>query len=696
MRRRVDAGVSHIEESWVDRRALDQAIKRAQRSLLERQYPDGYWWGELESNPSIEAEQVLLTHFLGLGDPETWGKLARHILSRQREDGTWGQYYDAPGDLSTSIECYFALKLAGHRPDEPYMRKARSFILSKGGVPNARVFTKIWLALFGQWDWRGVPALPPEMMLLPSWFPGNIYDFASWARATIVPMLIILDRKPIREVPAGAALDELYPQSRSEINYSLRRPKRLVGWEALFYAGDVLLRRLEKVPWKPTRNQAIKSAEMWILDHQEQDGSWGGIQPPWVYSLMALSCLGYPSDHPVIAKGMAGFHNFAIEEDDTMRLQACVSPLWDTALAMIGLLDSGLRPDHPSLVKAGEYLLDQQALNGGDWQVKAKGVPAGGWAFEFHNDGYPDVDDTAEIAMALSRVRFQSAERVDGAVARAVAWTLGMQCGNGGWGAFDKDNTRSFISKIPFADFGETIDPPSVDVTAHVVEMLGQLGHDLREEAVASALDYILSEQEPDGPWFGRWGVNYIYGTGAVVPALEAVGFDMSSEPVQRAVRWIEERQNEDGGWGESCKSYVAPEAKGRGPSTPSQTAWALLALIAAGRASSQAAERAVRRLVESQDGNGSWDEPYFTGTGFPGYGIGQRLDRYLTPEDDGYQGEELPAGFMINYHMYRSYWPLMALGRYRKALSGDAPRWRGGRRGYGAPQRKQAVLLAQ
>ncbi len=650
---------------------LDNAIRTAQDHLLEIQHPDGYWWGELESNATMEAEYLLLTQFLGVADRGQWKKLSRHIIDRQRSDGTWGQFYDAPGDLSTTTECYFALKFAGYSPDEPFMERAREFILSKGGVPNTRVFTKIWLALFGQWDWRGVPVMPPELMLLPKWAPVNVYEFASWARSTIVPLLIVLDRKPIRPAPEWAQIDELYPQPRSQTDYSIARPKRLVGWETFFYAGDTVLRHLDKLPWKPTRVQAIRRAERWILDHQESDGSWGGIQPPWVYSLIGLSCLGYPSDHPVITKGLAGFENFTIEDADTIRVQACVSPLWDTALAMNALLDSQLSPAHPGLVRGGEWLMDQQILSGGDWQVKAKGVPAGGWAFEFHNAGYPDLDDTAVIVMALQRADLPSHAKEE-AIRRAVAWIIGMQCANGGWGAFDKDNTRTMIARIPFADFGETIDPPSVDVTGHVLEMLGRLGYERDHFAVAKAVDYVLSEQEYDGPWFGRWGVNYVYGTGAVLPALNSVKVDMASGPTRRAARWVVDQQNGDGGWGESCASYVDPAYRGRGPSTPSQTSWALLSLLAAGEGRSPAAQHGVRHLIETQEGNGSWDEQHFTGTGFPGYGVGRRLERYPATDDPDHQGAELPAGFMIKYHMYRNYWPLMALGRYRAYWGGD------------------------
>ena len=652
---------------------LDRAIEDAQSYLLSVQYSDGYWWGELESNPTMEAEYILLTHFLGIAKVERLRKVANHILSRQRDDGTWGQFYGASGDLSTSTECYFALKMTGVSPDDPMMRKARDFILSKGGVPNTRVFTKIWLALFDQWDWKGVPVMPPEIMLLPNWFPINIYDFSSWARATIVPLLILQDKKPVKLIPECARIDELYPLPREQTDYTMQRPSRIRAWETFFYAGDLALRNVERLPWKPTRGQAIKRAEEWIVEHQEADGSWGGIQPPWVYSLIALHTLGYPLDHPVNAKGIAGLEQFTIEEGDTMRIQACVSPLWDTCLAMIGLVDSGMAPEHPALLKAGQWLLKQQILTGGDWQVKAGTVPPGGWAFEFENDKYPDMDDTSEIVMALSRVRLPSQDDTRRAIDRAVRWALGMQSSNGGWGAFDKDNTKLLIAKIPFADFGETVDPPSVDVTAHILEMLGRLGYDSSHASVAKALEYVLAEQEEDGVWFGRWGVNYIYGTAAVLPALEALGMDMSADYVQRAVLWIKDHQNADGGWGESCESYVDLAYRGRGPSTASQTAWALIALLAGGMGADPAARRGVEYLIRTQQSDGTWDEPYFTGTGFPGYGIGQRLDGYLAPDDPRYQGEELTAGFMINYHMYRNYWPPTALGRYRTFLSGKS-----------------------
>ncbi len=654
--------------------AAEGAIQRSQQYLLSIQHPEGYWWGELESNPTMEAEYLLLTHFLGVADRDRWRKLANFILGKQRVDGSWGQYFEAPGDVSTSVECYFALKLAGVSPDTPEMDKAREFILSKGGVPRVRVFTKIWLSLFGQWEWDGTPAMPPELMFLPSWFPFNIYEFSSWARATIVPMLIILTERPVAPIPEWAAIDELYPLPREATDYSLPKPKGVLGWRRFFHLADGALRLYRRMPVKPGRRWAMRKAVRWIVSHQEADGSWGGIQPPWVYSLIALKLKGYPVDHPVMNRGLRGFEGFAIEEGDTWRVQACLSPVWDTCLVAIGLEDSGMAPDHPAVQNAARWMLKEQILAGGDWQVKNKNATPGGWAFEFENDNYPDLDDTSEVVMALDGARLdEEGERhKDEAIGRAVDWLLSMQSKNGGWGAFDKDNDKSYIAKIPFSDFGEALDPPSADVAAHIVEMLGKLGYKKDYPAVSHAYRYMRAEQEPDGSWFGRWGVNYIYGTGAVLPAMEAIGEDMGQPYIRKAIHWVMEHQNPDGGWGESCGSYVDASLIGRGPSTPSQTAWGLLSLLAAGEVDPHnrigpATQRGIRYLADTQLADGSWDEPYFTGTGFPGYGVGQRLKRIPKPGESGYQSLEMPAGFMINYHMYRNSWPLMALGRYRK-----------------------------
>ena len=628
------------------RPALDEAIRRTQDYFLRTQRADGYWVGELETNVCMAAEYLLLTHFLGIADDQRWRKVATYLKGRQSADGTWTIYFGGPPDLNATVEAYFALKLAGASPDDPYMRRAREFVLSAGGIPRVRVFTKIWLALFGQWDWRGVPALPPELMFLPRWFPLNIYDFASWARATIVPMLIILTERPVCPIPENARIDELYPRGRKQTPYSLPKPKNRLSWNGFFDAADSVLRSYDRVAISPLREAAYRVAERWILARQEADGSWAGIQPPWVYSLIALKLRGYSLDHPVMHKGIEGLEGaWSVEDDKIFNPQACLSPVWDTALAMIALQDSGLPDTHPALVQAGRWLLREQVLTGGDWQVRAKGLDPGGWSFEFENDIYPDTDDTAAVMIALARTELPEARKAL-ALERGVHWLRGMQSANGGWGAFDKDNTRRIVNEIPFCDFGEVIDPPSEDVTAHALEALSLFGEG---RSSRPALRYLRREQRTDGSWFGRWGVNHIYGTGAVLPALAAAGEDMSRPYVRRAVRWLLARQNHNGGWGESCSSYVDPSSIGRGPSTASQTAWALLGLLAAGGASDGIIAMAVQRgagyLVETQEEDGQWLEDEFTGTGFPG-------------------------DFYIKYHLYRNYWPLMALGRYASRMS--------------------------
>ena len=625
---------------------LDGTIARAQEFLFRHQDPDGFWWGELESNPTMESEYVFLTHFLGIPDVERWRKIRNFILGRQQPDGGWSLYFGADSDLSTSCECYLALKLTGLKAREPALIQARDFILNKGGVEKTRVFTKIWFALLGEWE------------------------FAMWSRATIVPMSILLSSRPIHPVPEEATVDELFLNGREKADYSLPAPGG-IGIERLMYAADRLLRLSNLMPWNPARARALRAAEKWICSHQEADGSWGGIQPPWVYSLLALQVLGYRNDHEVMRRGMEGFERYAIEERDTWRLQPSMSPLWDTCLSMTALLDSGVDAHHPAVVRAADWLIERQIRSPGDWQVRAREIEPGGWAFEFQVERYPDIDDAAEVLCAIDRPAVSDPQRRDETVRRGIDWVLGLQSRNGGWGAYDKDNTSTIIAKLPFFDFGETIDPPSVDVTAHIIEMLARLGEPTDTAQVRKALDYIWSEQEADGCWFGRWGVNYIYGTGSVLPALDALGHDMSDERVQQAADWIEQRQNGDGGWGESCGSYARPSLRGRGTSTASQTAWALLGLIASGRARSQSTRRGVDYLIGTQQPDGSWEEAEFTGTGFPGYGVGERRFKSIDGNDEELMSEELPAGFMIKYHMYRIYWPLMALARYRERLTG-------------------------
>lgn len=627
---------------------MDTTIQRATRNLIGMQYHKGYWWGELESNCAIQAEFLLLTHFMGVPDPAKWRKIVTYIKRRQLPDGGWPIWYGGPSDLSIAVECYFAMKLAGVDPNEPAMAKARAFILSKGGVPKTRIFTKMWLALFGQWEWSGTPVLPAEVMLLPNNSPFSIYEFASWARGTIVACIVLLNVKPVCPVPEPAKIDELYPLGREKTKYTFGKEESFLGWSSFFIAADKALRVWEASPVKPLRKKALDKAAAWIIERQETDGSWGGIQPPWVYSLMALKSLGYANDHPAIAKGMAGFDSFARETEDTFWTDACVSPVWDTCLAMLALQDAGVPATHPSLARATEWLLKEQVLHRkGDWAVKRPKLEPGGWAFEFENDVYPDIDDTAMVLVALHKMGWDKDPRMQLAIERGVQWLFGMQSKNGGWASFDVDNTKGFVREIPFCDFGEVLDPPTEDVTAHVLEILGRLGYRAsNDKATKRGLDYLKATQKADGSWWGRWGVNYVYGQGAVLPALKWLGEDMRQPYIRKAVRWLEERQNPDGGWGETIESYAKPELAGRGPSTASQTGWALLALIAAGEARGAAAHRGVEYLAKTQLPNGSWDEPHYTGTGFP-------------------------MDFMINYHLYRDYWPLMALGQYRQEVYG-------------------------
>ncbi len=659
---------NHLNGAVPPSGALDAAISKLHDYFRDIQDESGYWWGELESNNTMEAEYVMLCRFLGRHDPERERHIVNYLLSKQHRDGSWAIYYGAPGDLSTSVECYFALKLCGVDPESDPMVRAREFILALGGIPRARMFTRIWLALFGQWKWEGTPRLPTEMILLPHWAPFSIYRFASWARGCIVPLSIVLSRHPVRAIPPEHEIDELLPDGRDGTDYSLPKPPGFNLARLVHLIEQTVGTLYNRVRFNPFRNAAEKKAIQWILEHQEADGSWGGIQPPWVYSLIALSVCGFDNDHPAMSRGFEGLEGFGIQKGDKWTVQGCISPVWDTCLVVQALAESGLPPDDPMLTAATRWLVAKQILVGGDWQVQAPQVQPGGWAFEFHNNCYPDIDDTAEVVLALRLGRLPGDEDSlrRRAVERAAGWVGGMQNRDGGWASFDKNNNHGYVTAITFSDFGEVLDPSSADVTAHVMEMYGKLGYQVDLHMIQAAYRYLRSEQEDDGSWFGRWGVNYVYGLGAVLPALEAIGENMSQPYVRRAVQWLAKHQNPDGGWGESCASYVDPSLHGVGPSTASQTAWAIIALIAAGEVDHPATRRGVQYLLETQQPDGHWDEPYFTGTGFPGYMKGARVERVPGPGERGFQGTELSAGFMINYHLYRNTWPLLALGRYR------------------------------
>jgi squalene-hopene/tetraprenyl-beta-curcumene cyclase len=624
------------------------ALDAGREHLLSLQHEAGWWRGELQTNVTMDAEDLLLREFLGVRSEGETERSAAWIRSQQRADGTWANFHEGPGDLSTTIEAYWALRLAGDDPGEEHMRIAAEFIRGQGGIARARVFTHLWLALFGLWSWERVPALPTEIVLLPPSFPLNVYDFACWARQTIVALSVVKAHRPARLLPFG--LDELEPLPGSVPAPEAEPAPRVRSRRAALLAiADRLLRVYERHPFGPLRRLARARAESWIVRRQEADGSWGGIQPPWVYSLIALNLEGYPIDHPVMRRGLEGIEGFMVEDRDDIhgvgappgssrRLEACQSPVWDTALAMIALSDAGLAATDPAMARAGRWLLGEEVTVLGDWAVARPGLAPGGWAFEFANVNYPDVDDTAEVVLALERLAGAlPIAGLDCARERALAWTEGMQSADGGWGAFDGDNIRTVVRELPFLDFGEVIDEPSADVTAHTIEMLAAVGR-ADSAAVRAGVRWLLEHQEADGSWFGRWGINHVYGTGAAVPGLIAAGEDRASEPVRRAVRWLEDHQNDDGGWGEDARSYDDPRWVGRGPSTASQTAWALLALHAAGERS-EALARGVEWLTATQRPDGTWDEPQYTGTGFP-------------------------CDYYINYHLYRLTFPLMALGR--------------------------------
>jgi squalene-hopene/tetraprenyl-beta-curcumene cyclase len=604
-------------------RALDAGVAR----LLSLQKSGGWWVAELESNVTMTAQHIFWHEFLRIADDEMVQRCANELLARRRDDGSWAIYWGGEPDLAATVESYAALRMAGLAADDPRLAGSRSFIEQEGGIGASRVFTRLWLALFGLWPWEEIQAIPPELVLLRPESPLSVYDFGCWARQTIVALSVVMHYRPVRHLPEERLCREinLGPAPRPQTVWNL---------------ADSFLRWYNGRSIQPGREQALAYAERWLIDRQELDGSWGGIQPPWVWALIAFACRGHGPESPYLRRGIEGWKRFMVEDGDRLRPEACQSPVWDTCLALVALRAAGVPPDDPVLQRAGQWLVQEEVRARGDWAVRIPNAEPGGWAFEYDNDLYPDIDDAAVVGIALNELGLGRA-----AVTRACSWIEAMQSRNGGWGAFDKDNDAYWLYEIPFFDFGAVIDPPSVDVTGHAVELLAhESGY---EESVRRGVDYLLAKQEGDGPWFGRWGVNYVYGTGAALPALAAAGIKPEHPAMRRAVRWLESVQKEDGGFGEDCRSYDVDNEggawRGRGEPTASQTAWALLGLIAAGEAHSAPATRAAAWLAEHQRPDGDWDEPYFTGTGFPRH-------------------------FLINYHLYRTYWPVMALGRLKAA----------------------------
>jgi len=625
--------------------SLPTALAKAADALFALQTDGGYWWAELESNVTITAEVLLLHRIWGTFERVPRRRAERYFREQQRAHGGWELAYGDGGELSATIEAYAALRMLDVPADDPALVRARAFILARGGMCAARIFTKMHLALVGAYEWAGLPALPPWLMMLPERGPFSIYDLSSWARGSTVPLIILFDRKPVYGPTLN--LDELYAEGRANAVFAL--PPAKDGWERFFNGCDAAFKTMERLGIVPFRNAGLARAERWTVERQEPTGDWGGIIPAMLNAMLALRALGYDLHDPVVRRGWDAIDGFTIEDGDAYRVQPCISPVWDTALAMRALVDAGVRGDDRRLQRAASWLLEKQIVSRyGDWSVKNRTGKPGGWAFEFENAYYPDVDDTAMVVMALAAVDHPEAERVRGAIVRAAQWVESMQCRGGGWGAFDVDNDKQWLNRVAYSDLKASLDPPTADVTARVLEMVAR--HDVPFDAVRyeRGLAFLLDEQERDGAWFGRWGVNYVYGTSGALAALGPARADRRIDAAcVRGAVWLKSVQNADGGWGETTATYRDPAQRGIGPSTPSQTAWALIGLLACAERLPQIAsafgpaiERGVAYLLTTQRDDGSWDEPDFTGTGFP-------------------------VHFYLNYHQYRLCFPVSALGRY-------------------------------
>jgi len=632
--------------------SIDDAIRRSQNWLLGRQDPqEGFWVAELEADTTLTSEYIMLRRFLDREDPERKAKAVRYLLVMQLPDGGWPIYYGGPSEISASVKAYFALKLAGVSAEEPFMKHARGCILAKGGVVSANVFTKITLALFDQYDWKGVPSMPPEIMLLPKRFYFNLYAVSYWSRAVLIPLLIVFSNRPVCRIPAEQGIEELFVIPRAQVRYREESPFKKdtawFTWRNFFVTLDAALKVYDRIAPHAFRKASVQKAADWMLAHMRGTGGLGAIYPGMANSIFALRALGFPADHPLISKTLGEIEALEVydvrgmgnQQVETLHLQPCVSPIWDTSLFMNALVEAGFPQNHPALTKAAAWLLSRQATTVGDWIVSSPKAEPGGWYFQFENEMYPDVDDSAVVVMALAKLCL--ADRPTRAIRRGYRWVLAMQGSDGGWGAYDKDNNRTILNYIPFADHRALLDPSTADLAGRCLEMLGTLGFDQTHPAAGPALEFLKREQEADGSWYGRWGVNYIYGTWSVLAGLRAIGEDMSSPWVRRAVAWLEATQNPDGGWGESCASYADQSVAGMGDSTPSQTAWALIALLSAGVSDSLSVVRGVNYLLRHQREDGSWEEVRHTGTGFP-------------------------RVFYLRYHWYCQYFPLWALAMYR------------------------------
>ncbi|MCP5003377.1 MAG: squalene--hopene cyclase, partial [Planctomycetes bacterium] len=573
-------------------------------------------------------------------------KAIQFLLRSQQKDGGWNIYHKGPSEISVTVKSYFALKLAGYSKEEPFMKKARNSILDMGGITKSNTFTKIYLAMFGQYSWQGIPALPIEIILLPNSFYFNIYELSYWSRCIVIPLGIIMAMKPRHNIGGGSALDELYVLQKNKVNYRLERDKGVISLKNIFITLDSILRRYEKSPFIPLRRLAIAKAEKWLLKRFEKSGGLGAIWPAMVNSVIAMKCLGYKDEHPAVRNALIEIEKLEVHDSDSLHMQPCVSPVWDTPWSILALTESGLPHDHPALIRAGKWLLEKEVRSFGDWSRKNPVKEPSGWYFQHANEFYPDNDDTTVVLMALHCIDLPDKVKKRATILRGFKWLLGMQCNDGGWGSFDQDNNKAILNQIPFADWNALLDPSTSDLTARALDVMGRLGYDVHFPHARKAIDFLKKEQEEDGSWFGRWGVNYIYGTWSVLTGLYSIKEDMAKDYVQDAASWLKNVQNSDGGWGETCKSYENAALKAIGQSTVSQTSWAVLGLLCTEERNSEAVEKGIQYLLKNQKEDGTWDEEEFTGTGFP-------------------------EVFYLRYHMYRCYFPLLALGKYRNMVKG-------------------------
>lgn len=635
--------------SKIDIKKLDKTIENARGYLLSRQHDDGYWHGLLEADVTVVTDFIPLMRIFGIKAPDREKKAIKYALDRQSSDGSWGLFYGGQGNIDVTLRTYFGLKMCGISTDNEYMKKAKKFILQNGGVEATNTYTKIVLALFGQYSWKGIPEIPPEIIYLPRWSYINIYDFASWTRATIMAFSIILSLKPVYKISEDENIFDLYidiSHFKDPIVFKASGPGSLGN---IFITLNRAFKMWDKLPGslKVGRGAAIKKVEKWILDHQEDDGSWGGIMLPWLFSLIALKYLGYENSHPVMKKGLSGLEDFIMEDSDNFVLQPATSPVWDTAWAVIALVKSGMDPNDPRLIRSADWLLNKQVKVEGDWKVKNPGTEPGCWSFEFENKYYPDIDDSSKVSLAIDLVGTARQEEKAEAIKRAMKWVIQMQNRDGSWAAFDRDNNKKILREIPFADFIAPLDFGSPDITGHVLYVMGELGYldPAYKKIIKKALGYLMKSQRDDGSWYGRWGVTFIYGTSKVLQALEVLenrGFSTNGHRKRTldAMDWLVSCQNSDGGWGEDCRSFDQDSYCPLGRSTASQTAWALLGIMGDKR-NKIPAEMAIDYLIGSQEPDGSWSEDYYTGGGFPGT-------------------------FYLRYEFYKDYFPLMALGKYR------------------------------